>query len=257
VNIDGSSSKRLPERITVRVLDAEITPLDAQRVADLVVECARGASGLVIGNLNLHGVYLLHTDPTFALYTNRADVVLVDGAPIALLGGVSLRLRVGSTDWLDLFMQSADGLRVLAVGGTADTSRKAERHFRNEYPSVIWNGVDGYSSQDMNDGLAALIADSDVILVGMGMPIQEAWILRNLDLLQTKVVANVGGCFDYYAGNQRLAPRWMGRLGIEWLYRLSADPARLAHRYLVEPLKLIALLMSRKLRAQSRRGDRA
>jgi N-acetylglucosaminyldiphosphoundecaprenol N-acetyl-beta-D-mannosaminyltransferase len=69
----------------------------------------------------------------------------------------------------------------------------------------------------------------------MGMPRQEEWIAANRHLIGRGVFFPVGAAFDYEAGVQSAAPRWTGRLGVEWLYRLLSQPRRLAHRYLVEP----------------------
>lgn len=223
-----------------------MTPLPASRIAAKVAENAQTGVGLVIGNLNLHGAYLFHTDDGFRDFCESADLVVVDGAPIAWAGRIPRRMRVGSTDWLDELMPVADGLRILAIGGTEEAARGAENHMRVQFPAVEWVGVNGYSSQEVGHELLAMINRAQIVLVGMGMPLQERWILRHRDLLTGKVVANVGGCFDYYAGVQRLAPRWMGRVGIEWLYRLARDPRRLAHRYFVEPFKLGRLLVARR-----------
>jgi N-acetylglucosaminyldiphosphoundecaprenol N-acetyl-beta-D-mannosaminyltransferase len=67
------------------------------------------------------------------------------------------------------------------------------------------------------------------------------------------VIFSVGAAFDYEAGAQKAAPRWMGRLGLEWLYRLIADPRRLFRRYLIEPWAL-SDLMAADLVAAARRG---
>jgi N-acetylglucosaminyldiphosphoundecaprenol N-acetyl-beta-D-mannosaminyltransferase len=218
----------------------------------LVLDRARSGDGAVIGNLNLHGAYVFHTDAEFRAYCESSDVILVDGAPIAWLGRIPTRLRVGSTDWLDAFMPVADGLSVLAVGGTKRAALATQHHMNEQFPRVRWRGIDGYRSRAVGPELRRQIEDADVVLVGMGMPLQERWILRNKDLLAGKVVANVGGCFDYYAGIQHLAPRWMGRMGLEWLYRLARDPRRLGHRYLVEPFKLIGVLIAQRYRSRKR-----
>jgi hypothetical protein len=52
-----------------------------------------------------------------------------------------------------------------------------------------------------------------------------------------------GACFDYIAGEIQTPPRWMGRIGLEWLYRLMSEPRRLGHRYLVEPWSLLPLMI--------------
>jgi N-acetylglucosaminyldiphosphoundecaprenol N-acetyl-beta-D-mannosaminyltransferase len=78
-----------------------------------------------------------------------------------------------------------------------------------------------------------------VLLVGMGMPAQEAWIARHIGALAAPAILPVGAAFDYEAGVQKAAPRLLGRLGLEWLFRLLSDPARLCRRYLIEPWSLL------------------
>ncbi|WP_258072339.1 WecB/TagA/CpsF family glycosyltransferase [Rathayibacter sp. AY1E9] len=63
-----------------------------------------------------------------------------------------------------------------------------------------------------------------------------------------------GGCLDYIAGTQALAPRWMGALGVEWLFRLARDPRRLAARYLLEPLQLLRIVLSGRSSAKRTPG---
>jgi N-acetylglucosaminyldiphosphoundecaprenol N-acetyl-beta-D-mannosaminyltransferase len=78
-----------------------------------------------------------------------------------------------------------------------------------------------------------------VLLVGMGMPRQEAWLRANLDALDCGVALPMGAAFDYEAGAIPTPPRWMGQVGMEWLFRLIAEPRRLSSRYLIEPWSLI------------------
>jgi len=82
-------------------------------------------------------------------------------------------------------------------------------------------------------------AQPDVLFVGMGMPRQESWILDNLDGLGGRVIFSVGAAFDYEAGAIPTPPRWTGRVGLEWLFRLASEPRRLFSRYLIEPWSLI------------------
>lgn len=79
----------------------------------------------------------------------------------------------------------------------------------------------------------------DLLLVGMGMPRQECWLLDNLELLDVGCATQAGATLDYYAGTQGQPSYWVSRAGFAWLYRLSKDPARLWRRYLVEPWILL------------------
>lgn len=74
-----------------------------------------------------------------------------------------------------------------------------------------------------------------VLMVGMGMPRQEAWVVRNVDKIDARAILTCGACMDYRAGVTVTPPRWAGRVGLEWLFRLVREPRRLAVRYLIEP----------------------
>ena len=68
--------------------------------------------------------------------------------------------------------------------------------------------------------------------MGLGCPKQENWMAAHRDRLKA-VMLGVGASFDFFAGNVRESPEWMGRLGLEWLYRLTQEPKRLWRRYLI------------------------
>jgi N-acetylglucosaminyldiphosphoundecaprenol N-acetyl-beta-D-mannosaminyltransferase len=70
-------------------------------------------------------------------------------------------------------------------------------------------------------------ARPDILLVAYGHPRQDLWIARNQPALRVPIAVGVGGVFDYLAGRVPLAPPWMRRLGLEWLFRLLRQPRRL------------------------------
>jgi N-acetylglucosaminyldiphosphoundecaprenol N-acetyl-beta-D-mannosaminyltransferase len=85
----------------------------------------------------------------------------------------------------------------------------------------------------------------DILMVGMGMPRQEHWIVENLEHIHAHAILTSGACMDYLAGVVPIAPRWMGRFGVEWMFRLWSEPSRLWQRYLLEPWFLLMLLLRR------------
>jgi N-acetylglucosaminyldiphosphoundecaprenol N-acetyl-beta-D-mannosaminyltransferase len=85
----------------------------------------------------------------------------------------------------------------------------------------------------------------------MGMPRQEHWILNNFDRIQTDVFMPVGALIEYFAGVMEAPPRWMGRIGLEWLFRLITHPERYAVRYVLEPWMLAGVLAWRQIRRVS------
>ncbi len=195
--------------------------------------------------------------PDLARFYERADLVEVDSTPLiqfAKLLGLQGRAfhRCTYLDWRDHFWSLVDrkGWRVMYVGGERAVVERARDRLSGCYPDADIRVRDGYfDAAPGSAGNAAVVAEvkafgPHILFVGMGMPRQELWILNNLEALPDCPVFSVGAAFDYEAGAQKAAPRWMGRMGVEWLFRLVNDPRRLARRYLIEPWSLSHLILA-------------
>jgi len=75
------------------------------------------------------------------------------------------------------------------------------------------------------------ISGTDILLVGMGMPRQEKWVLDNKEKLKVKLIITCGAMFKYYSGDFRRSPFWISRIGLEWFHRFLKEPVRLFGRY--------------------------
>lgn len=95
-----------------------------------------------------------------------------------------------------------------------------------------------------------------ILCVGMGMPRQEHWIARYGGSSGANVVLSVGALMDLLAGELRTPPRWIGRAGLEWLFRLVSTPRRVWYRYLVEPWWLLPHLARDVARRRKKRLQR-
>jgi N-acetylglucosaminyldiphosphoundecaprenol N-acetyl-beta-D-mannosaminyltransferase len=96
--------------------------------------------------------------------------------------------------------------------------------------------------------LQAINATSpDILLVGLGMPIQERWLMENWGFVKAKVALPVGALFDYLAGEIPRAPHWMTDHGLEWLGRLIVEPRRLWRRYLLGNPRFLWLVLKQRL----------
>ena len=205
-----------------------------------------------IANHNAHSIYLTKKNAEFAAFFEHADLIEIDSTPLIfftrVLGLHSRRFhRCTYLDWRDHFWSVAarNNWRVFYLGGEPGVAEEAARRLQRRYPGVGIEVRDGFfdiaPGCAENDAVIARIAQArpHVLFVGMGMPRQEIWIHANQQHLPPCVVLSVGAAFDYEAGVQWPAPRWMGRLGLEWLFRLVGDPRRLYYRYCVEPWWLI------------------
>lgn len=262
-------SRRAQERI--RLLGE---PVDLVRPEEVLLHLERSIEAgvrSVIANHNLHSLYLIRRTPEMRRLYDAADLIELDSTPLihfARLLGFPARPchRCTYLDWRDHFWSLADrkGWRVLYVGGADGVAEEAARRLSARYPRATVAGLSGYfDAAPGSAGNAATLAavqafQPDVLFVGMGMPRQEVWIADNLADLPSVPILPVGAAFDYEAGVQKAAPRWMGPLGVEWLFRLMADPGRLFARYCVEPWFLIGpALADVKAALRRRRQPRA
>lgn len=242
---------RRPEE-RVRVLGEAVDLMRPEEVLLHVERCVDAGVRTIVANHNLHSLYLIRRTPGMRRLYDAADVVELDSTPLIhftrLLGLHSRPFhRCTYLDWRDHFWSLADrkGWRVLYVGGADGVAEEAARRLSARYPGATVQGLSGYfdatpGSTGAVSTLSAVTAfRPDILFVGMGMPRQELWIADHLEQLPSAAILPVGAAFDYEAGVQKAAPRWMGQVGLEWLFRLVADPKRLFARYCVEPWFLI------------------
>ncbi|MET3933429.1 WecB/TagA/CpsF family glycosyltransferase [Arthrobacter sp. OAP107] len=254
------------QRQPVPVLGVDATPLDvAGLTAVLNGFVADGATRTVVGH-NLHSVTLFHSEPEFRKFYQNSDVVLLDGAPVLWLWGRGRRktggeahprpvmdYRLGSTDWIPA-LGRLDGLhRIAVLGAGAAANAKAVAKLQAIVPGATVSGMPGEGwDPDVEEKAAAWLAEvqPQLVLIGLGMPLQEEVLWRRLSSLPPAVYCAVGGAIEQIAGIQKLAPRWLGRLGLEWAWRLLLHPRRVAYRVFGEPWVLLGLLLRRRLRGQ-------
>ncbi|MEM6754470.1 MAG: WecB/TagA/CpsF family glycosyltransferase, partial [Cyanobacteria bacterium P01_C01_bin.38] len=142
-----------------------------------------------------------------------------------------------------------NGWRIFYLGSKPGVAEKGADILRQKFPNLKIACAHGYidaskDSQENIDTIAAINAfQPHILMVGMSMPRQEHWILDNLEQLQTNAILPSGACIDYVAGAVPTPPRWMGRMGLEWLYRLFSEPKRLWKRYLIQPWFVAKLLI--------------
>ncbi len=124
---------------------------------------------------------------------------------------------------------------------------------RERYPDLEISGVHhGYFDHSAGGAASEEVVEEinasapDILLVGLGMPLQERWLMENIDRLDVGVALTGGAVFDYASGRLRRGPRLLTDNGFEWLARLLLEPRRLWRRYLLgNPLFLLRVLRQR------------
>ena len=135
---------------------------------------------------------------------------------------VHLRANLNGTDLIPAFMQAADGdgLRCYLLGAMPDVVARAAEVVKQRFPGWTIAGFrNGYVDASETERVIAAINETqaNVLLVGMGNPLQEQWIAANRAKLNANLVIGVGGLFSYLSGDYRRAPLALRRHGLEWL----------------------------------------
>ncbi len=161
--------------------------------------------------------------------------------------------NLNGTDFTPYFFSRAkQPLRVYLLGGTPAVLHRAADYARHQLGQKIVGASDGYDDIRNDRHLIDDINRSkpDVLLVALGNPIQEQWILDHRVALNAGVVIGVGALFDFWAGAKSRAPALVQTLRLEWLYRLCLEPRRLVRRYTVDIVQF--LVHCRKYRYSTR-----
>jgi len=186
----------------------------------------------------------------------EADLVTADGTGLLLASqifGARLPERVAG---IDLVSSLCDRLanqkrKVFLLGAKPGVAERAGAFLNSQYSGLKIVGMEhGYFEQNAEDELIERIngAAPHVLFVGMGVPYQEAWIMRNRQRLNVPVIMGVGGSFDVFAGDVDRAPKHWQNAGFEWLWRTIHEPWRV-QRVSVIPLFLLQILAYRALSA--------
>lgn len=202
---------------------------------------------------NGHSVALAALNPDFRHQLEQADVIHADGAPIVfaskMLTKTPVPERSATTDFIFDAADAAEqhGLKFFLLGATEQISARCAESLRKSHPGVeIAGRRNGYFAPDDEARICAEInrSGADVLWVGLGVPLEYEFCLRNKDKLEVGWIVTCGGCFNFAAGDYVRAPRWMQKAGLEWLHRLWREPKRLFWRYLVtNPIAIAVLLL--------------
>jgi len=205
---------------------------------------------------NPHSVLLCRRDPDMGLAIRQAGLVLPDGVGITLAArmlGLPHRGRVtgpmfmlNACDWGRQF-----GHRHFFYGGRPGVADRLAGRLVQAFPGLQVAGTYCPPFRDMSDreqeDTASRMNASrpDVVWVGLGAPKQEKWMLHNASRIDVPVMVGVGAAFDFHSGNVRWAPAMIRHLGLEWAFRLLAEPKRLWRRNLDNFPFLMAVLKQR------------
>jgi N-acetylglucosaminyldiphosphoundecaprenol N-acetyl-beta-D-mannosaminyltransferase len=219
---------------SLEVLGCRLDPIDSDEATARILALAREERGTQIVTLGTEMVVYAQRDERFRSIVNRSALSLCDTIGLLALArrhGAALRERVTGVELLERLAAgaAAQGVSVYLLGGAEGVAEEAARVLQSRFPLLRVAGTrSGYFPDDQADAVVDTIAKSGarLLFVGMGSPRQEYWLDEHLRATGCGVGIGVGGSLDVIAGRIARAPRYVRRLGLEWLYRLVREPRR-------------------------------
>jgi len=249
VQVIRGSKATVEDRI--KILGVKFFNLTMNDALTYVTIAARRRSLWTLSFINADCLNISFRDPQYMDILRNADAVFPDGVGIHMASRilrVGLKENTNGTDFFPRLCKEAarHGLRLYLLGGAQGIAETAAASMRKIVPNVEIVGTHhGYLSDEDEIKVIEEInsLDTDILLVGMGVPHQEKWIARNRNRIRAGVAMGVGGLFDFYSGKNARAPIWMREVGLEWVYRISQEPKRMWKRYVVgNPLFLYRVM---------------
>jgi N-acetylglucosaminyldiphosphoundecaprenol N-acetyl-beta-D-mannosaminyltransferase len=248
------------------ILGILMNAVDYEAAVEFVIRSARERRGAAISALAVHGLMTGVLDGEQKYRLNHFDLLVPDGHPVRW--ALNALYRTGLPDRVygpNLTLKvckraEEEKLPVYFYGSTPQVLAGVRRYLQARFPALIVAGMEPSKFRRLNaaekgEAVARIRASGAAIaFAGLGCPRQEVWAYEFREALSMPVLA-VGAAFPFFAGEVPQAPQWVQDRGLEWLFRLLAEPRRLWRRYVLLNPAYVALVILQALRLSRFRTD--
>lgn len=247
----------MAELARARFLGIPFVTESSLAVVDHIVERVLHPTGvgLPVHLIPVHGVSMTASDVEFLRVLNQPGVVIPDGKWLEILTRKNPQ-PLHQLRGTDLFEQVCEagvvsGMRHFFIGSSDELLRKLERGLDARFPGISLAGSETYPFGELSnrerENLTSRIRASgaQVVWFGISTPRQNKEAIWLSEALALPVVC-VGAALEFFAGSKKMAPVWMQRAGVEWLYRFASEPTRLWKRYVFGSLTFLRLYLTRR-----------
>ncbi|GAB4518254.1 MAG: WecB/TagA/CpsF family glycosyltransferase [Roseibium sp.] len=240
---------------TVRIGPFAVRCLRVPELVRLIQSAVQHRSRLDIAICNAHTILTALDDPEYSVVLQEMTL-LNDGVGIGLasriLNGQNFPENLNGTDLVPRLLGDIEmPMRLYLLGAQEEQLLGAKAHIEATFPQhVVVGHRNGYFDDPEAAGICADInaAEPDLLLVAMGNPRQEVFIVRNRARLDVPVAIGVGALFDFMSGAVVRAPAPVRAAGLEWLFRLLQEPRRLFRRYVIGIPRFLYAILKLKYR---------
>lgn len=213
-----------------KIMDVPVNAVNMNEALGIIQEKIDKKEKLHIITINAEMIMLSKENEEFKNILNQAELLIPDGSGVVWAlrkQGVNVKKLPG----IELSQNCISQLNknVYLLGASKDVITTAYENLVKKFPN---NKIVGYHDGYFKDGEEEHIIseinslNTDILLVGLGVPRQERWIRNNLNKVNASIFIGVGGSFDVFSGKIKRAPNIMIKFHLEWLYRLYKEPWR-------------------------------
>jgi exopolysaccharide biosynthesis WecB/TagA/CpsF family protein len=226
------------------VAGVDVSLVDYDEAVRCIVQTAKSRRRGIVSCHAVHAIVVTGGDQSLREEVNHFSMITPDGQPVRWALNILHRARLADRVYGPELMSrvceaaAADGIGIYLYGGTEDVLAELQKNLLARFPNLQIVGTEAppfrpLSEQEQRDVCQRINAsDAGIVMIGLGCPKQDQFAAVNRDRIQA-VQMCVGAAFDFHAGVKPMAPRWMQKRGLEWVFRLWCEPGRLWRRYLV------------------------
>lgn len=237
----------------MQFMNSYIDNITMTEAIDHIEECIQLRKIGQVITPNVDQIVRMETDSYFKEICDNAELLLTDGHPLLWIAKwykTPIKEKICGSDLVPKLCEVAaqKGYSVFFLGAAPGVARRATDRLKEKFPNLKIAGV--YSppigfekDQKELNKINQVLYDShaDMLFVGMGVPKQDIFIYENMNKYQIPMSFSIGGAIDFIAGEQKRAPKWMSKIGMEWFYRLCQSPKRMFKRYIIDDSKILKL----------------
>lgn len=237
----------------IKLMNTEIDNLTMDEALAAVEELIKEDSCAYVVTPNVDHIVQLETNKELQNVYANAALILADGKPLIWISkwyGTPIKEKISGSDFFPRLCELAalKGYRMYFLGAAEGVAVKAAENLKKRFGGLqivgTYSPLYGFEENEKEmQKIKSMIKEAKphMLIVGLGCPKQEKFMYHNCKELGVPISFGLGASFDFEAGNIKRCPKWMADYGLEWLYRITQDPKRLAKRYLIDDRKILGL----------------
>jgi len=229
------------------IFGIKIDKVNIQNISTKIISLINQNNKKIVFYINAHSMNVASRDLSFKQVLNQANIVYCGGLGPVIAARLLKNIKFVKTTTPDFifdifYYMEKHNKSIFFLGSKTETLRKMTKKLSKKFPLLIIKGYcNGYFSSAENRKVISKInrLKPDLLLVGMGSPKQEEWIINNFKKIDAKVFWAVGAIFEIFSGRYKRLPKVFNDYGFEWIFRLIQEPRRLGKRYLIGNFKYL------------------